>query len=53
MKTIAYTLFVIITITVAYFVSKPQNDRYNRYMCATQGYKADCVTPLSQEERLK
>lgn len=46
-------LLIIITLVLGYLITKPNNDKYNRYMCATQGYQADCKTPLLPQDRLK
>lgn len=32
---------------------KADNDKYNKYMCAVNGYQADCKTPLKASEGLK
>ena len=44
----------IIIFAVAWLlIGKPNDDAYNKHVCAVYGYEADCKTPLPAEKRLK
>lgn len=50
---ILLTLLILITLVIAYFISVPRLNEYNKYMCATQGLDATCSHPLPISQRLK
>lgn len=57
-KVLSYVLLVGILLVLSLTLIKlthysERMASYNKYMCATSGYEADCKTPLSEEDRLK
>lgn len=53
-----YIFWILVIITLFFLLAKlthyeERMKEHNKYMCAVYGYKPDCRTPLSPEERLK
>lgn len=53
MRILIYTLLLLISLYLVYKYREPQLDKYNAYICATEGYQQDCQTPLAQDNKLK